>query len=246
MPRHRTQRAIVSTSLTQPDFGGNSKFGAMFVWSGCFCLALWVCASFTVRPGPTLGDFAPGFVYFALAVAGLALIVSDAGRRQPRDARTSRFSETIDSLAAPEAAGFAHNAGRIQTRCCRVMTIGALGPIQSILLLLGRSILVEHSETAGIALQKLVSLSPADIPDVLIIPWWLPIMKSSDLIRAIKSDRTIKPIHIIVWGANIPLKEIQSLYDVGAKCVIPIPFDESVAQALREFYTTIEDSKVRW
>ncbi len=218
----------------------------MFVWSGCFCLALWACASFTVRPGPTLGDFAPVFVYFALAVAGLALKASDVGRRQPRSASAGRFSETMDHLAARQGAGFdQYSGGCIQTRSCRVMTIGPLAPIQSILLLLDRSILVEHSKTAGIALQKLVSLSPADLPDVLIIPWWLPIMKSSDLIRAIKSDRTINLIHIIVWGANIPLKEIQSLYDVGAKCVIPIPFDESTAQALREFCTTIEDSKVR-
>ncbi len=217
----------------------------MFVWSGCCCLALWVCASFTVRPGPTLGDFAPGFVYFALAIAGLALIASDAGRRQRRNLGAGRFSETIDHLTVREAAGFdQYSEGRIQTRSCRVMTIGPLAPIQSALSLLDRSIHVEHAETAGIALQKLVSLSPADIPDVLIMPSWLPVVKSSDLIRAIKSDRTIKPIHIIVWGANIPLKEIQSLYDVGAKCVIPIPFDESMAQAVRQFCTTIGDSKV--
>jgi len=192
-----------------------------------------------------LGDFAPVFVYCALAVAGLALVASDAGRRQTRNAMTGRFSETTGPLAAREAAGFdQYSAGRIQTRSCRVMTIGPLAPIQSILLLLDRSILVEHAETTGIALQKLASLSPADIPDVLIMPWWLPIVNSSDVIRAIKSDRTIKPIHIIVWGANIPVKEIQSLYDVGAKCVIPIPFDESMAQALRQFCTTLGDSKV--
>jgi CheY-like chemotaxis protein len=243
VPRHRTQRSIVSTSLIQPDFGRNSKFGAMFVWSGSFCLALWACASLTVRPGPALGDFAPGFVYFALAIAGIALITSDAGRRQPRNPRAGRFSETIDRLAAREADQY--SAGRIQTRSCRVMTIGPLAPIKSILSLLGRSIVVEHTEATGIALHKLVSLSPADIPDVLIMPWWLPFVKSSDLIRAIKSDRTTKPIHIIVWGANIPIKEIQSLYNVGAKCVIPMPFDENMAQALREFCTTIGDSKVR-
>jgi CheY-like chemotaxis protein len=212
----------------------------MFLWTGGISQALWVCAFFTTKVGSASGDFAPVFVYSALATAGLILISSDSERS--RNLKPRRFGEARGVLAPLDVAVTdvgQNRATRTQTKYCRVMTIGPLGPIQSVLALLDRSILVGHAETAGKALEKLNSLSTVDIPDVLIMPSWLPVVSSSDLVRAIKSDQTLNPIHIMVWGDNLPLKETQSLYDAGATCVISIPFDGTVAQALRRFCARI-------
>jgi len=242
MSRHSSQRSMGSALLSTPHFSGNSKFGAMFLWSGCICQALWALASVTARAGLTLGDFAPLFVYSALATAGIALIVSHpVGRGCRPDGNTDDTAQVEGIVTEARPLETASNS---QEKGCRVMTIGSLAPVQKVLSqLLDRSLLVEHVETAGQARQHLASLSAEDVPDILIMPWWLPIIRSSDFIREIKSDPALRSINVIVWGRNIPAKQIRSLYEAGTTCVIVKQFDEKLSQALVDLCTMIERSK---
>ena len=191
----------------------------MFLWSGCICLILWAIAILKTNPAFGRSDFAPFFIYLALAAAGVFLISSDPKR--------SRHSE----IGAPES-GWGLSG---DDKSCRVMTIGPLDPIQNVLLQLDQAVLIGAAQTAAGALQQLASFAASEIPHLLIMPAWLPVVSSSVLIRAIKSDPTLNPIHIIVWGGSLPLPETQALYDAGATCVISIPCGEKVIRALRQF-----------
>ena len=103
------------------------------------------------------------------------------------------------------------------------------------------TLLVESVETASGALQKLRTLSQPDLPRALIMPWVLPVVRSTDFIRALKADRTLASMKIVVWGPGIPAGLIQSLYAAGAACVIPGRLDEGTGTALAEFCVRLGD-----
>ncbi len=240
---------MLSALLRQPDRTGDSHLGGVFVWAGFICQGLWVWGALTVGPAPALCDLAPMFVYCALTAAGVGLIASDRRRGPSRGLRRSQSSTSAADAATWGAVvtdrcqyeGVAYGA---REKSCRVMTIGPLGPIQRVLSpLLGPSLVLEHAETAGIALDKISSLSARDIPDVLIVHWWLPIVKSSDVIRMIRADLKLNRIYVIVWGAHIPATEVRSLYEAGATCVVPRGFDEALARALHHLVTALRRSK---
>ena len=128
-------------------------------------------------------------------------------------------------------------------KTCRMMAIGPLAPIQNVLLVLEHFVLVEHTATVADAFRILTSRSPANIPEILIMPWWLPIVKSSDFIMTLKSHPILKSICVLVWGANMPVAEIRALYDAGASCVIPMPLQNTLIPVLRDLCIRIQHSK---
>jgi hypothetical protein len=231
---------------------GNSKFGAMFLWAGCICQVLWLCASISLRPELGQGDFAPIFIYSALALAGLSLTMPGAGPHPARAGHDAWFRGLTDTMPSTRAGSEATvsavtslrahvNADLPVTKPCRVMAIGPAAIVQTVLghLLQSPALIVEHAETAGIALQRMAALPRSDLPEVLIMPWLLPVVRSPDFVRAIKLDRRLGSIRIIVWGPGMPASLIRLLYKAGATCVIPSQLDEVTSEALHQFCITV-------
>jgi len=121
------------------------------------------------------------------------------------------------------------------------MTMGPLALVQSVLdpLFQSPALIVEHAETAGIALQKLAALPRTNLPKVLIMPWLLPVVRSPDFVRSIKASPALRSMSIIVWGAGMSAPLIQSLYKAGATCVIPCHLDKAASKAVYHFCTKI-------
>ena len=218
----------------------------MFLWTGCICQALWTCGSVSLKPDLSRGDFAPIFIYSALAAAGIALTLPKTAERSPtREADWLR--RLID--AGPQAeslvteGGAWHLGAHVWTKIERhgIMAIGPLATVRSALgpLFQSSGVILEYAETAAIALQKLRALPRSDLPKVLIMRCLLPASDSPDFIRAIKSDQALGAMSIIVWGAGMPARLIPALYWAGATCVIPSELDEVTRRALFDFCTTV-------
>ena len=50
------------------------QLGTLFIWTGCLCAALWVCAVMRFGSSYRITDLAPALVYIALTCAGLSLM----------------------------------------------------------------------------------------------------------------------------------------------------------------------------
>ena len=225
-------------------YAANSKFGAMFLWTGCICQALWTCGSVSLKPELSRGDFAPIFIYSALAVAGIALTLPKTAERSP-----AREGDWLRRLidAGPQAksvvteGGAWHLGANVSTKIERhgIMAIGPLATVQSALgpLFQSSGVILEYAETAAIALQKLRSRPRSALPKVLIMRCLIPAAEGPGFIRAIKSDQALGEMSIIVWGAGMPAHLIPTLYWAGATCVIPSELDEVMSRALYDFCT---------
>lgn len=219
----------------------------MFLWTGCTCQVLWTCAFLSLRLQVGRGDFAPIIVYSALALAGIALTKPPAAQSHARQHDSSlRLPDAAPRTRAESevtASGSCDLGAHInaEVRPCRIMAIGPLATVQSVLgpLFQSSGLIVEYAETAGIALQEMRAQPRSDLPKILIMPWVLPVVESAEFIRGIKSGQRLGSMTIIVWGAGIPAQLIQSFYEAGAACVIPSQLDEVMCQALHHFCTTI-------
>ncbi len=202
----------------------------MFLWTGFTFQVLWICTLPNLSHMLTRADFAPVFIYSALTLGGIALLLpSNSGRPASVNRRTQ---PDRNELAAPHV-GPRMNAegGR-----CRTIAVGPRATLESALGALFHSagLTLEYGETAGIALQKISAQPRRDLPSVLILPRLLPGV-SPYFVRAIKSDRALGEVSIIVWGAGIPGDLIRSFYQAGVTCVIPSKLNEATSRALCSF-----------
>jgi hypothetical protein len=216
-------------------YTGNSRLGTMLLWIGCICQFLWTFAWPSLSPLFTRGDFAPIFIYSALALAGIALILLSRSERSASAKR--RTQPDRPELAAPRHLGPQENA---EGGGCIITAVGPFTSLQSALgpLFESSGLKLESAETASIALQKISAQPRSDVPNILILPW-VRTGVTPYFIRAIKSDRTLGAMSIIVWGAGIPAPQIQSLYQAGVTCVIPSELNEATCTALLRFCASV-------
>jgi len=127
---------------------------------------------------------------------------------------------------------------------CRILNIG---PDAGVKRLLGafaqsdRSVSIDYLETGTIALDLLTKLRKSELPDIVIIPFRLPILNGRDFIIEMRSQQELEAIPIFVWGSEIPGNEIDQLYRAGATCVFLGQFNSVHLNALRQF---VSDSHV--
>jgi len=225
---------------------GNTRFGAMFLWTGCVCQLLWACAFVGGQLQLDKAALAPISVYSGLAIAGVALALPSRRRNQsgPRTTRRNGTPQRGLLVDLEEVSrGLEANADpRVPLgEPCRVLTLGPPALVQSVFgsLLRSSELIVDYAETAGMALEKLHSLAQSELPRVLIMPWMLPVVTSPDFVRSIKSDPALKTISIVVWGTRMPVSLIESLYRAGATSVIPNQMNAATIAALRGFCTSM-------
>lgn len=211
-------------------YTGNSRFGALFLWTGFTFQVLWICALPNLSPVLTRGDFAPVFIYSALTLAGIALLLPSNSER-PASVNRRTHPDRHEFGAQDIGPRLHAEGGR-----CRTIAVGPRATLESALgpLFQSSGLTLEYAETDGIALQKISAHPRRDLPSVLLLPWLLEVV-SPYFIRAIKSDRALGEVSIIVWGAGIPGDLIQSFYQAGVTCVIPSKLNEATSRALCSF-----------
>ena len=92
---------------------------------------------------------------------------------------------------------------------------------------------VEHVETGTKALDILGTPS-STVPDVIVIPFRLPIMTAVDYIVKMHSDQRLCTIPVFVWGPRIWPDEVQRAYKAGATCVLLGEFSAVHVDVLRQ------------
>jgi CheY-like chemotaxis protein len=99
-------------------------------------------------------------------------------------------------------------------------------------------LLLERCESGIAALNDLRERRASDLPDVVVIPWRLPMLTSREFIDEMKADERLSAIPIIVL-ADVSGNEASDLRDAGAACVLSkgITLDsfEATAAALLRF-----------
>ncbi len=127
---------------------------------------------------------------------------------------------------------------------CRILYIHPDRAAHAILqhLLMGHSGLsLEHFTTGKVALQHLGTRLAADMPNLIITPFFLPTMSAADFAVQMKADPRTRPIPIIAMGSDSTDEEITALYGAGVSCVIKTASDynslASAIVAMRDFWT---------
>ena len=93
---------------------------------------------------------------------------------------------------------------------------------------------IERSQTGIQALKALHSRPTANLPNLVIIPWIMPLLTSREFTGEMKSDERLRAIPVIVMSASLPSEEIVALYNAGVSCVLATGTDyDSLALALR-------------
>jgi CheY-like chemotaxis protein len=94
---------------------------------------------------------------------------------------------------------------------------------------------VQHVETGSIALEMLHTLPDSELPDIIILPFRLPILKAIDIIAGMRTRQQLRSIPILIWGAQIPTDDIDQLHSAGAARVLPGEFSTTHLDALLNF-----------
>ena len=94
---------------------------------------------------------------------------------------------------------------------------------------------VQHVETGFIALDMLDKLPDSELPNIVVLPFRLPILKAIDIIAGMHSRPQLRSIPILIWGAQIPKDEIDQLHATGAARVLPGEFSATHVDALLHF-----------
>jgi CheY-like chemotaxis protein len=93
---------------------------------------------------------------------------------------------------------------------------------------------LEHIETGAMALETLLKLEDSELPQLVITPFRLPIMKGADFIAEMRSHQRLRGIPVLVWGVHIPADEINRLLAAGARQVLEGQFDAAHLEAVRQ------------
>ena len=121
---------------------------------------------------------------------------------------------------------------------CRILNIGPdLGVRKSISESIEADGLasVQHVETGSIALEVLDKLPNSELPDIVVLPFRLPILKAIDIIARMQSRQQLRHIPILIWGAPIPKDEIDQLHATATARVLPGEFSTTHLDALLHF-----------
>jgi CheY-like chemotaxis protein len=97
---------------------------------------------------------------------------------------------------------------------------------------------LQHVETGAIALETLLQLSESELPDVVVIPFRLPIMTGVDFVTEMRSHECLRHIPILVWGAHIAADEVERIYAAGASRVVDGRFGAAHLEAVRQLCPT--------
>jgi CheY-like chemotaxis protein len=120
---------------------------------------------------------------------------------------------------------------------CTIFNVGTGTDVQRSLAPLfkaGSSASLEHIETGAMALETLLKLGDPELPQLVITPFRLPIMKGADFIAEMRSHERLRGIPILVWGVHIPADEINRLLAAGATQVLEGHFDAPHLEAARQ------------
>src|SRR5579863_6387098 len=93
---------------------------------------------------------------------------------------------------------------------------------------------LEHIETGAMALETLLKLDDSELPQLVITPFRLPIMKGADFIAEMRCHERLRGIPILVWGLHIPADEINRLLAAGATQVLEGQFDAPHLEAVHQ------------
>jgi CheY-like chemotaxis protein len=121
---------------------------------------------------------------------------------------------------------------------CRVVNIGPDVDVRRLLTEFLKTydcVSIRHIETGTIGLDILGNLPESDIPDIVIVPFRLPILTGLDFIVAMRSHGQLRAIPIIVWGPQMQVEEINEMYGAGATCVLPGKFNATHVDGLKRF-----------
>jgi two-component system, chemotaxis family, response regulator Rcp1 len=78
----------------------------------------------------------------------------------------------------------------------------------------------EHIATGISAIRELKRRPDHELPNLIVVAWWLPFLTGTEFVEQIKSDERLAVIPIIVFDSDLPEHEAGRLYDAGANCVI--------------------------
>jgi sigma-B regulation protein RsbU (phosphoserine phosphatase) len=83
----------------------------------------------------------------------------------------------------------------------------------------GPGTLIEWSPSGIEALEDLRGRAETQLPQLVIIPWVLPLLSGQEFLLAMKADERLSRIPVFVVD-DVPEPEVLSLYDAGAHAVI--------------------------
>jgi len=120
---------------------------------------------------------------------------------------------------------------------CRILNVGPDADVRRSLreLVQTEGVLLQHIETGLLAFDELTKLQETELPDIVIIPFRLPILTAFDFISAMHSHQRLGSIPILVWWPEMEEQEINQLYRAGAACVLLGQLDTTHLEAVRRF-----------
>ena len=85
---------------------------------------------------------------------------------------------------------------------CRILNVGPDADVRRSLreLVQTEGVLLQHIETGLLAFDELTKLQETELPDIVIIPFRLPILTAFDFISAMHSHQRLGSIPILVGG----------------------------------------------
>lgn len=93
---------------------------------------------------------------------------------------------------------------------------------------------IERIQTGIQALKALHARPTEELPNLVVIPWLMPLLTSREFAKEMKSDERLRAIPLIVMSASLPSTEIVALYDAGVSCVVATGADyNSLCAALK-------------
>ena len=81
---------------------------------------------------------------------------------------------------------------------------------------------------------------PEDRPDIILLDWNLPRMDGQEVLAAIKADRDLKSIPVLVLTTSRARSDVDRAYELQANCFITKPVD------VGQFFEIIDEVENFW
>ncbi len=92
---------------------------------------------------------------------------------------------------------------------------------------------VQYLETGSVALDILSRLPQSELPDIIVVPFRLPVLTGFDFIAMIRRYERLRNVPVFVWGAEIQPGDIEQMYQAGTAC-LPGYFGPTHLDVLRQ------------
>ena len=103
--------------------------------------------------------------------------------------------------------------------------------------------IVQDGEEALTRLQEYKSGMKKKLPDLIILDLNIPKISGFDVLKAVKTDKKLKPIPVIVLSSSNDIQDIQHCYDLHANCYISKPVDLEpfikVVRSIEDFWLKV-------